>query len=197
MIRLITGLILISLALAAASETKADTFGGLVDDKGNISLPENYRTEWAYLGSYFVQSEPAASMSSESAEAQVGFDAHTVFTQPSSAEYYREHGEFPDGAVLVKDVNGTHGEALTTGFARYEGAPKVIFVMVKDKNNRFPSNQAWGEGWGWALFTPGETRSQTTNWKGDGFNNCFGCHLPVKDQDWVYSQGYGNTIGKR
>ena len=181
-------------AITTHADTK--TFGSLVDSKGNISLPTNYRAEWAYIGSFFVENAPAASMAAGGEDA-ASFDVHTVFTQPSSAEYFREHGEFPDGAVLVKDVNGTRAEALTTGNARYQDAPKVVFVMVKDKRGRFPENQAWGEGWGWALFNAGDTKSQTTNWKGEGFNNCFGCHLPVKDQDWVYTQGYQGVIGQR
>ena len=99
---------------------------------------------------------------------------------------------------MVKEVNGTSNEALTTGQAHYKDvdAAKVTFVMVKNDKKRFPENASWGEGWGWALFGAGETKSQTTNWKGEGFNNCYGCHLPVKQQDWVYTQGYKNVLGK-
>lgn len=169
------------------------TYETLVDKKGNITLPTDYRQNWTFLGSYFVEGAPAEGMS---ADKKPSFDVHTVYTQPKTAEYYRKHGKFPDGAVLIKDVNATKTEPLTTGIARYEDAPKVTFAMVKNSLNRFAENKAWGEGWGWALFTPGSEKSQTTDWKGEGFNNCHACHLPVKSQDWVYTQGYKVVLGQ-
>lgn len=191
------------LAIAAASlvfatSTLADpalkkTYKKLVDKSGNISLPADYRQEWSFLGSYFVENAPAAGMAEGTAAT---YDVHTVYTQPDAADYYRKHGKFPDGAVLIKDVNAMKSEPLTTGLARYEDAPKVTFAMVKDNKNRFSGNKAWGEGWGWALFTPDSPKSQTTDWKGEGFNNCYGCHLPVKSQDWVYTQGYKAVLGR-
>lgn len=178
----------------ALSGTPLDnTYGKLVDKDGNITLPADYRKNWTFLGSYFVENAPAAGMTAESAPS---FDVHIVYTQPKSAEYYRKHGKFPDGAVLIKDVNATKSEPLTTGLARYQDAPKVTFAMVKDNKNRFSGNKAWDEGWGWALFTPGNPKSQTTDWKGEGFNNCHACHLPVKNQDWVYTQGYKSVLAK-
>lgn len=171
------------------ADTFADTFRDLVDQQGNISLPDNFRTTWTHLGSYAVGS---AGMNDTNAPT---LDLHQVYTQPESISYYREHGEFPDGAVLVKTVSGTESATLTTGQAHYQADTKVTFVMVKDRRQRFPDNTAWGEGWGWALFSgeqPG--KSQTTDWKGEGFNNCHGCHLPAKDNDWVYTQGYRKLL---
>lgn len=173
-----------------------DTYENLVDPTGNIAMPADYEKDWTYLGSYFVKNEPAASMSDNGPAKSLSFDAHTVYTQPESAAHYRKHGRFPDGAVLIKDISGTTTERLTTGEARYVDSTKVIFVMVKDEKGRFPGNKAWGEGWGWALFNPGNPTSQTKDWKGEGFNNCFGCHLPVKHQDWVYTQGYKSVLKK-
>ena len=188
-------IILVSAVLSTGVQA-LDTYQTLVDSKGNITMPADYQRDWTYLGSYFVKNAPAASMSATEAAASPSFDTHTVYTQPESAAYYRENGKFPDGAVLIKDISGTATEVLTTGEARYADSTKVIFVMVKDNKGRFPDNQAWGEGWGWALFTPDSPKSQTTNWKGEGFNNCFGCHLPVKQQDWVYTQGYKSVLEK-
>lgn len=186
-----TTLLLSTQALSGPSTD--NTYQQLVDKQGNITLPADYRKSWAFLGTFFVENAPAEGMSADSAPS---FDVHTVYTQPNAAEYYRQHGTFPDGAVLIKDVNATRSEPLTTGLARYEDASKVTFAMVKDTRNRFEGNQAWGEGWGWALFTPDSPESQTTNWKGEGFNNCFACHLPVKGQDWVYTQGYKAVLGE-
>ncbi|MCV6609467.1 MAG: cytochrome P460 family protein [Amphritea sp.] len=170
-----------------------NTYEQLVDKQGNITLPADYQKNWAFLGSFFVENAPAAGMTANS---EPSFDLHTVYTQPNAAEYYRQHGKFPDGAVLIKDVNATKKEPLTTGLVRYEDAPKVTFAMVKNTEGRFEENKAWAEGWGWALFTPDSPKSQTTDWQGEGFNNCFACHVPVKDQDWVYTQGYKTVLGQ-
>ena len=161
-----------------------DTYTKLVDKEGEITLPKDYRQHWTFLGSYFVKTGSDGN----------AYDVHTVYTQPDAAEYYRKHNKFPDGTVLIKDVNGTKSEPLTTGQASYEDAAKVTFMMVKDTKTRFKSNQSWREGWGWALFKPNNPKSQTTTFKGEGFNNCYGCHLPVKDNDWVYTQGYKSVL---
>ena len=67
------------------------------------------------------------------------------------------------------------------------GEIKQWFVMIKDTHGRFASNPLWGDGWGWALYKP-DDRSQNvaTNYKTD----CLGCHVPVKDKDWVYTEAY-------
>jgi len=48
------------------------------------------------------------------------------------ASRYREPGQLPDGAVLVKDVFADRTEALTTGTSSYAGDLAGRFVMVKD-----------------------------------------------------------------
>lgn len=191
---LIIAAVSLFISVNALSETSLkQTYKQLVDKQGNISLPKDYQQSWTFLGSFFVENAPSAM----TADSEKSFDVHVVYTQPEAAEYYRKHGKFPDGAVLIKDVNATKLEALTTGLARYQDAPKVTFVMVKDTKDRFQGNKAWAESWGWGLFEPGNPKSQTTDWKGEGFNNCFGCHLPVKSQDWVYTQGYKTVLGTK
>ncbi len=180
--------LLISANVVSQTDVK-DTYNVLVDNTGNISLPKEYRQNWTFLGSYFVQSAPTPT-------GETSHDMHTVYTQPYAVTHYRKHGNFPDGAVLIKEVNATKTEPLTTGLASYQDAPKVIFAMVKDTKSRFAGNAAWDEGWGWALFNPGDPKSQTTTWKGEGLNNCFGCHIPVKANDWVSTQGYKSVLGK-
>ncbi|CAA0100213.1 Uncharacterised protein [BD1-7 clade bacterium] len=175
-----------SMALAAPAPSIDKTYSRYVNKTGAISLPANIQQDWSHLGSYVVHT---------SEDGKAGIDVHQVYTQPTSIDYYRKHQRFPDGAVLVKTVSGTTSETLTTGKVNYANALKVTFVMVKDDKNRFPTNKAWGEGWGWALFDPTKPgKSQTTDWKGEGFNNCFGCHIPVKQNDWVYTQGYEDIL---
>ena len=67
-----------------------NSFSPYVDEKGNISLPDNFRTTMAHLGSWFVPEGDAS-----------GF--HDVYTEKATIEAYRKTGKFPDGATLVKE----------------------------------------------------------------------------------------------
>lgn len=155
---------------------QAGSFSPYVDEKGSIKLPEGYRAQWVHLGSWVVPNEKAP-----------GYGFHDVYTQPESLEAFCSTGSFPDGAVLVKEIRSVKTADLTTGTASWAGDPAVWFVMVKDSKNRFAASPLWGEGWGWALFKAGDpgTNAATSYQK-----DCIPCHMPVKDTDWVYLQGY-------
>jgi hypothetical protein len=54
--------------------------------------------------------------------------------------------------------------------------------MVKNNKSRFPKDARWGEGWDWALFKADKPDTNiSSNWKGKGLSNCFGCHVPAKN----------------
>ena len=163
------------------SINKDNGFSHYVDENGKISRPVNFRDNWTHLGSWFVKNDDMAS----------GPGVHDVYATPKSVKAFKENGQWPDGAVLVKTVSGIKNGLLTTGNALWAGKIDVWFVMIRDQKNRFPDNKAWGEGWGWALFTSDDPdKNLTSNWKGTGFNNCFGCHSPAKNTEWVYIDGY-------
>ncbi|MEZ5523351.1 MAG: cytochrome P460 family protein [Pseudomonadales bacterium] len=146
-----------------------------VSDKGQISLPEDFRQEMAHLGSWFVPEGGAA-----------GF--HDVYAQREAVEAYRKTGMFPDGAVLVKELRSAEAADYTTGKGVNRATGKILqtFVMVKDSQNRFADSAQWGDGWGWALFKPGSAVNVSTDYQ----NDCLGCHTPAKKTDWVYIEGY-------
>ncbi len=162
--------------LSSAKENVA-RFSPYVDDKGQIHLPPDYKTKWIHLGDWAVAKK----------EGQDPHELHEVYTQPGVVETYQKTGEFPDGAVLVKEVRNTKTEKLTTGHVTWADEMKIWFVMVKDKTNRFPDNPIWGDGWGWALF---ESKDPTNNTTSNYRISCIGCHIPVESTDWVYLQGY-------
>lgn len=165
----------------AGETTGKDSFSPYVDAQGNISRPQDFRTNWVHLGSWFVSADDQAS----------GPGVHDVYAQSEAVAGFRKNGQWPDGAVLVKTVSGIHEGRRTTGNAHWADDVGVWFVMVRDRENRFPDNEAWGGGWGWALFkADAPFENVTTTWKGEGFNNCFGCHTPAKDTEWVYIEGY-------
>ncbi len=169
-----------------AAASKDHKFSPYVDAKGQISKPHNFRKNWIHLGSWYVTSGDMSS-----GDENVSGDMHDVYATPESVKAFEKDGQWPDGTTLVKTVSGTDNKAMTTGNAHRSADIKVWFVMVRDRQNRFPDNQACGEGWGWALFTADDPETNLTkNWKGEGFNNCFGCHTPAKNTEWVYIEGY-------
>ena len=79
---------LIIAALSLSSIAAAGEFSPYVDEKGNISFPDGFRTSMVHLGSWFVPEGGAS-----------GF--HDVYTEKESVEAYRKTGKFPDGATIV------------------------------------------------------------------------------------------------
>ncbi len=152
-------------------------FSPFVDRNGNISLPRNYRREWAHLGSWAVATKPGEAV----------HELHDVYTQLETVASFNESGEFPDGAVLVKEVRATQANRLTTGHAAWSTEMKVWFVMVKDREGRFEDNPHWGDGWGWALF---EAKDPTKNVSVGYDTSCLSCHAPAEASDWVYTYAY-------
>ncbi|HYR50907.1 MAG TPA: cytochrome P460 family protein [Candidatus Eisenbacteria bacterium] len=181
------GVVLALIALAGYREARSQvhkTCDGfdLVDKSGNIRKPVGYRDHYQILGTFTVlDAIPMASGSERGAE------IHYTYASPGTAEYYRKTGQFPDGAVLVKEVFGSDHGPLTTGDAHWASGTKQWFVMIKDAKGRFPQNPLWSDGWGWALFKPDSPDKQIAT----GFaKDCQGCHIPASSTDWVYVQGY-------
>lgn len=154
-----------------------ESTSAVVDDKGNMQIPSNYRTVYQVLGTWAV----AADSSPGSKE------MHVVYASPGTIAAYRKTGHFPDGTVLVKEVFKTTTKAMTTGTVSSAGTLAGWFVMVKDDVGRFPNNKLWGDGWGWAWFEATDPKNtSSTDYKRD----CQGCHVPAQASDWIYTHGY-------
>jgi len=150
---------------------------GVVDAKGNLRVPENYRTGYQALGTWAV----AADSGRRSKE------LHVVYASPGTIDAFRKGGHFPDGAVLVKEIFGTSTMGMTTGTVSHAVALKGWFVMVRDGKNSHPGNPLWGDGWGWSWFDANQPlKTTSTNYKTD----CQGCHVPAKSTEWIYVSGY-------
>ncbi len=156
---------------------KAENFSPYVTKEGGISLPADYREKFLHLGTWAVATKPGEPVD----------ELHGVYGRPEDVHAYRRDGKFPDGAVLVKDVTRVDSEKLTTGQATRATDIKIWFVMIKDAKGRFPKNDLWGDGWGWALYEAKDPkRNVATDYKFD----CKICHIPAKKDDWVYIRGY-------
>ena len=168
-----------------ADMSPATTYGSLVDDVGNITLPTDFRDDWTFLGTWSIDKKDVETSGAASGHGAAGL--HNVYTQRGVAEYFRQIGKFPDGAVIVKELLKAETSTMTTGTVSRGFEVEGWFVMVKDAKGRFDSNPLWGDGWGWALFTIDRTdKPVTKNYK----TECIGCHIPVRDNDWIYLSGY-------
>ena len=169
---------------AAGHGSNQHSFWTYVSKTGDIKRPSDklVRENWVHLGTWAIPEVKGAS----------GPGMHDVYTERWVADAFNKTHQWPDGAVLVKQVHGISKGVRTTGPEVYwEGETGVWFVMVKDNQNRFPKDARWGEGWGWALFKADSPDTNvSTTWKGDGLSNCFGCHIPAKSTGWVYLEGY-------
>ncbi len=181
-------LIVVTLCLGATSiadETPSSTYGTLVDGAGNISLPKGFRSEWTFLGTWSIAEKDVESSSAASGHGAAGL--HNVYTQQGVAEYFRQNGSFPDGAVIVKELFKATTSTMTTGTVSRAHEVEGWFVLVKDTKGRFSSNPIWGNGWGWALFNADQTDAPVTrNYK----TECLCCHIPARADDWIYINGY-------
>jgi Cytochrome P460 len=160
-----------------SSDSKAKGFSPYVTTEGGISLPAHYREKFLHLGTWAVATKPDKPVD----------EMHNVYTRPEDIQAYRQDGKFPDGAVLVKEITNVGSDKMTTGQSTWAEDVKIWFVMVKDSKGRFPKNDLWGDGWGWALF---EAKDPKKNVATDYKTDCKLCHVPAKKDDWVYIRGY-------
>ena len=92
----------------------------------------------------------------------------------------------------MKEITNVAADNLTTGRSSWSTDNKVWFVMIKDSKGRFPNNALWGDGWGWALF---KSDVPAKNVASDYTTDCKTCHIPARQDDWIYVRGYP-VLGK-
>jgi len=172
-------------ATAIADEPLTSTYGSLVDDAGNITLPRDFRSDWTFLGTWSIAEKDVEHSGAASGHGAAGI--HNVYTQRGVAKYFQQNRKFPDGAVIIKELLKATTASMTTGTVSRGHEVEGWFVMVKDTKGRFGSNPLWGDGWGWALFNADRPDIPVTrNYK----TECVGCHIPARKDDWIYLSGY-------
>lgn len=109
---------------------------------GQLKLPRGYHN-WVFLGS------PLTPHALNGGEA--GFpEFHNVYIHPEAYRAYRETGDFPEGTILLKELqltkpgvfaDGSRTEPSGRGY--FPAALNGIDISVKD-STRFASTNGWG-----------------------------------------------------
>lgn len=152
-------------------------------EDGQLVLPTGYR-EWVYLGSPLT---PNALN-----DGAAGFpEYHNVYVHPSVYQIYKETKVFPEGTILLKELqltleaeeaDGSRFEVSGQGY--FPGAFNGIDIAVKD-SSRFAESQNWGYfNFGHHAPPYAETAAAAP------IEACAACHIASADEDMVFTRFY-------
>ena len=100
---------------------------------------------------------------------------HNVYINAVGLPALKRGTPYPDKTMFVTDL---HNFTLSDG-SYVEGTRKALAVMLKDAK-KYSSTGCWG----FQLFDGGDPKKPLV---ADAAKQCFACHQPKKDQDYVYS----------
>jgi hypothetical protein len=162
-----------SLAASAAAAGPA-----IFNDKGELLLPQNYR-EWVMVGTQVTPNELN--------DGKAPFtETRIVYIDPESYAHWKNTGEFPDGAMMVKElvsVGAREGPGSGNGY--FMGEYIGLEASVKDAK-RFanePGNWAY-----YIFYVPDQPLvAAAMNFP---TADCAACHQDNAEQDMVFTQFY-------
>ena len=168
-----------------ASATVAETspsWGPQWTPGGELKLPTDYHT-WVFLGSPLT---PNALN-----DGQAGFpEYHNVYVQPQAYLAYRKTGQFPEGTIMLKELqlttpatydDGSRKEASGRGY--FPGKRNGIDISVRD-SSRFKDTDGWGF-FNFGHHGPPYAKTAAAAPK----ENCAGCHI-ANATDMVFIKFY-------
>ena len=100
---------------------------------------------------------------------------HNVYVNSTGLAALKKGGPYPDKSTFVTDLH----EFTVSDGSYVEGARKALAIMVKDAKKYASTG-----GWGFQLWASGDANKPMVT---DASKQCFACHQPKKDQDYVYS----------
>jgi len=135
------------------------------DDQKQVPYPESFR-DWRHVKSMIIEAgHPLATPFK---------GIHHVYANDKAMSGLRD-GHYPDGAVLVFDLL----DYVQADNTLQEAERKLVGVMHKDA-----AKYAATGGWGFEGFAGNSKTQRLTN---DGGLSCYGCHVPKRSTDYVYS----------
>jgi Cytochrome P460 len=132
----------------------------------SLKLPASFRN-WYHVNTMVIDK------ASPLFEAMGGM--HNVYINSIGETGLRKGGPYPDKTVLLVDL---HEFTISDG-SYVEGPRKATAIMLKDRKKYASTG-----GWGFQAWAGGDPAKPFVT---DPPKQCFECHQPKKDQDYVYS----------
>ena len=146
------------------------------DEKNNLLRPKDYRS-WVFVGT---------SSTPKSQDPKVLFpDFQNVYIDPVGYAYWKKHGKWKEGTVIVKELlrEGDTNSAVGHGF--FQGAYYDLSAQVKD-STRFPDMH---DGWNYFGYADFKKNVLTATSAPLGIN-CASCHVQNAADGAVFYQYY-------
>jgi hypothetical protein len=154
------------LRLASAAVAVLAIITVSAESAGDLKPPIGYR-DWFHVNTMIVDKN------SPLFEALGGM--HNVHVNAVGEPALKKGGPYPNGTVFVTDL---HDFSVVDG-SYVEGARKGLALMVKDSKVYASTG-----GWGFQFWLGGDPKKPIVT---DATKQCFECHQPKKNQDYVYS----------
>ena len=153
---------------------------------GQLKLPQGFHT-WVFLGSPLTPHGLN--------DGKAGFpEFHNVYIQPEAYQTYRRTGEFPEGTILLKELQltqpGTHADGSrveSSGRGYFPGTANGVDISVKD-SKRFRNTNGWGF-FNFGHHAPPYAPTATLQPK----EACAGCH-EANATNMVFSEFYAPIL---
>jgi len=158
-------------------------YGPRFTAEGELQQPEGFR-RWVFIGS------PLTPHGLNGGNA--GFpEFHNVYVEPAAYDYYVAHGEWPEGTMMVKELQltkqGTFPDGSRTessGRGYFPGLTNGMDVSVKDSDRFADSN-------GWGFFNFGHHAAPYEAAAAEApVSACAGCHIANAHEDMVFTGFY-------
>jgi hypothetical protein len=150
---------------------------------GELLLPQGFR-KWVFVGS------PLTPHALNDGEA--GFpEFHNVYVEPAAYEHYVDHGVWPEGTMMVKELQLTQAGTFpdgsrveVSGRGYFPGVTNGMDVSVKD-SRRFADTRGWG------FFNFGHHAAPYAESAAEApVDACAGCHMASAHEDMVFTGFY-------
>lgn len=156
--------------------------------QNELVQPKNFR-DWVFIGA------PLTPHGLNNGKANFP-EFHNVYTQPAALKVYRATGKWPEGTMMVKELQLTDGPAENPDGSRLEASGRGYFpgkaagldVAVKD-SKRFAKSKNWG------FFNFNHTPPPYLPAAAERpVSECAGCHIANAHEDMVYVNLYKPII---
>lgn len=182
----IAGILFLAEASTPVGAQSAPSWGPKWTESGQLVLPSNYH-EWVFLGSPLT---PHGLNGGKAAFPEY----HNVYVQPQAFRAYRNTGQWPEGTIMLKELqltrpgtnpDGSSVEASGRGY--FPAARNGIDISVKS-SNRFRDSNGWGF-FNFGHHAPPYAKTATAQPK----DSCAGCHI-ANATNMVFTKFYAPIL---